>query len=77
MIVNPLKHIFHRLLLIYAIVSIWRGFWILLDYFDFLYLRSWSISTTIRPDLHVPSALFGIVIGSIILYLLNKDMTVI
>ena len=50
--------------IVLALVLIWRGIWYTLDAFDSLFL----------DNIHIYSALAGIVIGIILLYLPDKDL---
>jgi presenilin-like A22 family membrane protease len=47
-----------------GLVLIWRGIWYILDAFDFLFLGG----------NHLWSAIFGIVLGVLILYIPDKDL---
>ena len=47
-----------------GIVLIWRGVWVLLDYFDII----------LFGGNHLISGLFGVVVGVAILYIPDKDL---
>ncbi|KND51429.1 MAG: hypothetical protein ABA06_03935 [Parcubacteria bacterium C7867-001] len=54
----------HNAGIVFGIVIIWRGIWVLLDLFDHTFLGG----------IHWGSALVGIIIGFIILYLPNRNL---
>jgi len=61
---HPLRYLASNLGIVIGLVLIWRGIWYVLDGIDF-YLLSGS---------HTLTALGGIVLGLIILYLPDKDL---
>ena len=50
--------------IVFGLVLIWRGVWYLLDFFDYRFL----------DGNHFYSAVFGIVLGLLVLYLPDKDL---
>ena len=58
------KKLINNFLIAVAIILIWRGIWYILDYIDF-YLFS---------NNHVLTAVGGIILGILILYIPDKDL---
>lgn len=54
----------HSLSIVVGLVLIWRGFWLLLD----------KVDTVLFGGSHQVTALLGIVLGFLILYLPDKDL---
>ncbi len=61
---NLLKYLFKDLYVVLGIVLIWRGIMFILDYIDKIFFQGG----------HVWTALGGIVVGLILLYLPDKDL---
>lgn len=61
---NLLKYFFKNLFTVVGIVLIWRGIWYTLDYFDKLFFAGGRVWTAVG----------GIIIGLILLYLPDKDL---
>lgn len=64
---RPIRHILKRLISVIGIVLVWRGVWYLLDYIDRTYFNGG----------HALTAIAGILIGSIILYIIDKEITIV
>ncbi len=61
---NPLRYLASNLGIVVGLVLIWRGIWYVLDGIDLYFLS----------DSHTLTALGGIVVGLLILYLPDKDL---
>lgn len=61
---NIIRYISSRIAIVVALVLVWRGIWYTLDFIDM----------TIFNGGHVFTALGGIVLGLIILYVPDKDL---
>jgi hypothetical protein len=61
---NTILYFLKNLNRIIGIVLIWRGIWYLLDYIDKVFFNS----------RHALSALVGVILGLVLLYLPNKDL---
>lgn len=61
---HPIRYISKNLSVVLGIVLIWRGIWYVLDYVDITFLGG----------NHLITALLGIIIGVLILYLPDKDL---
>ncbi|OGM91779.1 hypothetical protein A2755_03115 [Candidatus Wolfebacteria bacterium RIFCSPHIGHO2_01_FULL_48_22] len=61
---NPIRYLASNLGIVIGLVLIWRGVWYVLDGID-LYLLNGS---------HVLTAVGGIILGLLILYLPDKDL---
>lgn len=61
---HPYKHFFNTLSVLVAIVLVWRGVWILLDIVD----------QTLFGGSHVLTAVAGIVLGFLILYIPGRNL---
>jgi hypothetical protein len=62
---HPIRYFSHNLSIVLGLVLIWRGIWYLLDIID-IYL--------IGDPTHVLSAIGGIVLGLIVLFLPDRDL---
>ena len=58
------KYFAHNFAIVFALVLIWRGIWYVLDELDVLFFGG----------SHLWTALAGIVVGLLILYLPDKDL---
>ncbi len=63
-IFETIRYFAKNIAIVIGIVLIWRGIWYILDYFDMLFFHG---------D-HLPSAVGGIIIGLLILYLPDRDL---
>jgi len=61
---NGLKNAIQNFLIAFAILLIWRGLWYIFDYFDRVFF----------DGNHAFSAIGGIIVGLLILYLPDKDL---
>ena len=61
---NLIRYFAKNITIVVALVLIWRGIWYTLDAFDLLFFE----------NIHIYSALAGIVVGLILLYLPDKDL---
>lgn len=61
---NPLRYLVSNLGIVVGLVLIWRGVWYVLDGIDLYFING----------NHVLTALGGIVLGLLILYLPDKDL---
>ncbi len=61
---NLIRYISSRVTIVVALVLVWRGIWYVLDFID----------KTVFSGGHVFTALGGIVLGLIILYIPDKDL---
>jgi len=63
-IFKTIRYFTKNIAIVIGLVLIWRGIWYVLDYFDIL----------IFQGNHLPSAVGGIIIGLLILYLPDRDL---
>ncbi len=61
---NLVRYFAKNITIVLSLVLIWRGIWYTLDAFDKLFLNS----------VHIYSAVAGIIVGLILLYLPDKDL---
>ncbi|HWO07332.1 MAG TPA: hypothetical protein VNM40_01985 [Candidatus Paceibacterota bacterium] len=61
---HPVRYLVRSLSVVIGIVLIWRGIWYTLDWFDMTFLNG----------SHVITALGGIALGLLILYLPDRDL---
>ena len=59
-----IRYFAKNITIVFALVLIWRGIWYTLDAFDFLFFN----------DIHIYTAVGGIILGIILLYLPDKDL---
>ena len=59
-----LNYLFENIASVLGVVLIWRGIWYLFDYLD-----GWIFGGS-----HFWTALSGVIIGIVILYVVNKDL---
>lgn len=64
---KPIRHILTRLVDVFAIVLLWRGIWVILD----------QVDKAKFGGNHIGSAIVGIIVGSIILYFVDRDITIV
>lgn len=58
------KYFYKNITIVVGLVLIWRGVWYVLDYIDKVFLG----------ESHVISAIVGIILGLLLLYLPDKDL---
>lgn len=61
---SMVRYFGRNLTIVVGVVLIWRGIWYLLDHFDAL----------LFGGSHVPTAIGGIIVGLLLLYLPDKDL---
>jgi uncharacterized membrane protein HdeD (DUF308 family) len=61
---HPIRYISKNLSVVIGIVLIWRGIWYVLDAIDIAYLSG----------NHLVSGIIGIVLGTLILYIPDRDL---
>lgn len=63
-IIHLIRYFTKNILIVLALVLIWRGIWYTIDFLDL----------TFASNNHIYSALGGIILGLLILYLPDKDL---
>lgn len=61
---NPVRYFAHNLSIVIGLVLIWRGIWYVLDVVDYWLFGGY----------HVWTAILGIIVGVIILYIPDHDL---
>ena len=61
---SPIRELGKNLYIVLGIVLVWRGVWYILDKFD-----SWLFGGS-----HLWTAIIGVIIGVVLLYLPDKDL---